>query len=320
MRALITSAAMPYVQMAEIADPEPNRDEAVVQVRAFSLNRSELVALPHFWDGHADGSTVSEPMGSVPGYEMAGVVVQRAADGTGPSEGTRVAGFPTRGSWAELVTCRTNLLGTLPESVTFEAAATLPVAGQTAYRALRRGGFLVGKRVLITGAAGGVGTFAVQLAKLSGAHVTGVASTAARRDAILNLGADSAWSAVSATGNRRFDLVLDAVGGAALGAAFARVVRGGTIVQYGEASLEPVTIPAGLYATMPGVKYEPFLLFPDLQSDLSGTANLQLLARLVGEGLLVPQIAEVLPWEDAATGIDNLAQRSYVGKLVLSVH
>ena len=71
---------------------------------------------------------------------------------------------------------------------------------------------------------------------------------------------------------------------------------------------------------MPGVKYEPFLLFPDLQSDLSGTANLQLLARLVGEGLLVPQIAEVLPWEDAATGIDNLAQRSYVGKLVLSVH
>ncbi len=320
MRALITTSAMPYVQMADIADPQPSRDEAVVQVRAFSLNRGELVSLPNFWDVRVDGSTMSEPMGSVPGYEMAGVVVQRAADGTGPSEGTRVAGFPTRGTWAELVTCRTSLLGTLPESVTFEAAATLPVAGQTAYRALRRGGFLVGKRVLITGAAGGVGTFAVQLAKLSGAHVTGVASTSGRRDAVLKLGADTAWSTISATGNRRFDLIMDAVGGPPLGAAFARVARGGTIVQYGEASLEPISIPAGLYATMPGVKYEPFLLYPDLQSDFSGTATLQLLARLVSEGLLVPQIAEVLPWEEAATGLEHFSQRNHVGKLVLTVH
>jgi NADPH2:quinone reductase len=319
MRALVTSPDKPYVRMAEVPEPTPDHDEAIVEVRAVSVNRGELVSLPNFWDVRVDGSTMSEPLGSVPGYEMSGVVTQAAADGSGPAVGDRVAGFPARGTWAQYASCHTTLLGRIPDQVTFEQAATLPVAGQTAYRALRRGGFLLGKRVLVTGAAGGVGTFAIQLAKLAGAHVTGITRSAERRAAILKLGADAAWSSLSPTGDREFDQIMEAVGGSSLGASFARVAQRGTIVQYGEASLEPITFPAGLYATMPGVRYEPFLLYPDLQGDFSGTATLELLADFVAAGQLRPIIADVLPWDEAATALDRLRERSYVGKIVLTV-
>lgn len=319
MRALVTSPDQPYVRMADVPEPTPDRDEAVIEVRAVSVNRGELVSLPNFWDVRVDGSTMSEPLGSVPGYEMAGVVTAAAADGSGPAVGDRVAGFPARGTWAQYACCHTTLLGRIPDDVTFEQAATLPVAGQTAYRSLRRGDFLLGKRVLITGAAGGVGTFAIQLAKLAGAHVTGIARSADRREQIRELGADTTWSSLSPQGDREFDLIMEAVGGESLGAAFARVAKRGTIVQYGEASLAPITFPAGLYATMPGVRYEPFLLYPDLQGDFSGTATLELLATFVACGQLRPVIADVLTWTDAATALDRLRERSYVGKIVLTV-
>ena len=319
MRALVTSPDKPFVEMAEVPEPAPDRDEAVVEVRAVSINRGELDSLPNFWDIRVDGSTMSERLGNVPGYEMAGIVTRAASDGSGPALGDRVAGFPARGAWAQYVACETSLLGRIPDEVSFEQASTLPVAGQTAYRGLRRGKFLLGKRVLVTGAAGGVGTFAVQLAKLAGAHVTGVARTFARREAVLELGADAVWSAVKPRGEREFDLIMEAVGGETLGASFARVSRRGTIVQYGEASQEAITFPAGLYATMPGVRYEPFLLYPDLQADFSGTSTLELLATFVAEGLLRPVIAEVLPWNDVEIALDRLRERSYVGKMVLTV-
>lgn len=213
----------------------------------------------------------------------------------------------------------TSLLGRLDDDVSDEQAATLPVAGQTASRALQRGGLLLGKRVLITGAAGGVGVFAIQLAKLTGAHVTGVARSKERREAIEALGADETLAELKPDGPRDYDLIMEAVGGATLGAAFSRVAKWGTIVQYGEASEDSVSFPAGIYGTMPGVRYEPLLLFPNLMSEMAGTKTLELLSGLVATGKLHPEIADIMDWTDTPAALERLASRAVVGKLVLRV-
>src|SRR5207302_8531503 len=104
----------------------------------------------------------AEP-GSRPGWDIAGVVAEAAADGSGPKRGTRVVGLVASGAWAERAAVGTQMLADLPDEVSYEAASTLPVAGLTARKAVEMS-VIDGHRVAITGAAGGVGRFAVQLA------------------------------------------------------------------------------------------------------------------------------------------------------------
>lgn len=179
MRALITSATPPHAELASVPDPAPRDNEALVEVHAISLNRGEVRQL------------AAKPPGTVTGWDLAGVVRTRAADGGGPAEGARVVGMVPSGAWAQLAAVRTTHLAVLPDEVSFEQAAALPVAGLTALRALEAGGFVLGKRVLVTGASGGVGRFGIQLARLAGAHVTAVAR---RTDGLRGLGADAVLS------------------------------------------------------------------------------------------------------------------------------
>jgi NADPH2:quinone reductase len=147
------------VELRELPEPQPARNEALVAVRAFSLNRGEL------------RSFVNNEEGWVPGQDVGGVVLQQAADGSGPAAGSRVVALLDEFGWAERAAVPSHRMAVLPDTVSFSQAATLPVAGLTALRTLRHGAPLLGKRVLITGAAGGVGNIAVQLAARSGARV-----------------------------------------------------------------------------------------------------------------------------------------------------
>ena len=134
MRALVASPSAPQgLELAETDDPVASAGETLVEVRAVSLNRGEARYLPR------------REAGTVHGWDVAGVVRRAAADGTGPGEGARVVGLVSEGAWAELAAVPAHQMAELPDNVSFEDAATLPVAGLTAVRALAVAGSLMGR-------------------------------------------------------------------------------------------------------------------------------------------------------------------------------
>ena len=163
IRAVVVDHAAPgrlAIKPVELRDPD--RDEVQVKVTAISLNRGET----------RRAVQQAEP-GWRPGWDFAGVVETAAADGSGPKAGTRVVGILPNGAWAERVNCRSHAVAALPDAVSDAQASTLPVAGLTALHALRQGGLLLGRKVLVDGASGGVGHLACQLAHAAGALVWG---------------------------------------------------------------------------------------------------------------------------------------------------
>jgi NADPH:quinone reductase len=154
----------------------------------------------------------------VTGWDAAGTVVRAAVDGIGPAVGTRVVGLVEGrgGTWAQIAAISTSALTAVPPHVSDVQAAALPTAGLTALRMLEVAGLVLGKRVLVTGATGGVGRLAVQLAHLAGARVTTLVRDSASADGPLRrLGADDVVERLDG----EFDVVLEGVGGATFASA-----------------------------------------------------------------------------------------------------
>lgn len=217
---------------SHVAEPTPKAHEALVETSAVSVNPTDLALL-----GAAQNGTVLE-------YELSGIVLQQAADGTGPPVGARVAGMVMGGAWAQRVTVPSAQLAVIPHGVDLRHAATAPIAAVSALRALRVGGPVLGRRVMVTGATGAVGSSAVQLGSIGGAaEITAVARSAECSARLQELGATRVVTHPSASGAHA-DIVIDTVGGDALPHAFARTAAGGTLVSVGRASGDGIVLPA----------------------------------------------------------------------------
>ena len=288
----------------EIPFPRPKHNQAIIKVTAISLNRGEI------------RTAFSKKDEWIPGWDLAGEVVKAAEDGSGPQLKERVVGFLPNGAWSRFAAVPTDALAALPDNVTDAQASTLPVAGLTALHTLTKGGLLVSKRVLITGATGGVGIFAVQLAALSGAHVTAMVRSEGDAEYLKALGADEVIT--GQLGNESYDLVLDSVGGDTIGELVKKIKPFGTLVSFGNSSEQPKASyeVAAMYRS--SVSLYGFILFNELKQE-PASVGLAKLAGLISRNKLKPLIELEAGWEDIKKVAQDLMDRKFKGKAVLSV-
>ena len=308
MRAILYDPGAPArLRLGEAPDPSPGPSEALVRVHTLSLNWGEVAYL----EGRAPGD--------VPGWDAAGVVVAPAADGSGPPAGTAVVTFGWGAGWAELRAVDTGDLATVPEGLTLADAAALPVAGVTALRALRALGGVVGRRVLVTGASGGVGRFAVQLGARAGAHVVAAVGSAARAAGLAELGAAEVVvgdDGLAGLATGPVHGAIDNVGGPMLATVFGLAADGGLVLSVGMASGQPTTIDfEHARVHNGGARIEAF----SVGRDGPFGADLAWLAGLAAAGGLDPQVGWRGPWERVSEAAEALVGRKVAGKAVLEV-
>jgi len=275
----------------------------VVATRHVSLNRGDL----------NDVRSGRLQAGAVLGSDLAGVVIRAATDGQGPTAGTRVVALAS-GAFAQRVAVDVDALAAVPDGVDLADAAALPVAGVAAMQALRAGLLdtrLKGARVLITGASGGVGRFAVQLASYGGAHVIAVTSDGGRAGELAALGADQVVNDLRQI-DKPVDLVLDSVGGSQLAAAWDLLAADGSVQCVGWSSGEPAVFAP--YAMVgPAKSLNSFLIAAPVASDLVT------LVRLVERADLRVHIGWRGRWSRLDQAIEVLAGRRISGKAVLDL-
>jgi NADPH:quinone reductase-like Zn-dependent oxidoreductase len=291
----------------EFPAPDPLPNQALVRVKAISLNRGEI------------RYSMAAPAGRRPGWDLAGIVERSAPDGSGPKPGTRVVGMLDLGSWAQLVAVPTYALAELPDNVSFAQAATLPVAGLTALHSLYKGGFLLEQPVLITGATGGTGDFACQLAKLAGSRVVATVRSKDREKFVRDNGADEVVIGDDPSPAAQFGpypLIIDSIAGPHFGKILAMLATRGTCVIFGAtAGAEPTINAAKFYQTGSTTLYG-FILFHELKTEPAGVGLSRLVA-LLSANKLKPHIDLEESWAKIADIAKKLMDRSFTGKAVL---
>lgn len=310
------------VELAEIAKPAPADDEVLVRVRASSVNRSDYYAL-------GGVAVLMRPM--IGGFlrpkderlggDFAGIAEAVGKDVTDVEPGDEVYGVRS-GALAEYVSVKT-AVARKPANLSFEDAAAVPVAALTALEGIRDHGRLKpGKRVLVNGGSGGVGTFAVQLAKALGAgHVTAVVSTRNVEQA-RELGADTVLDYRREDYTRRadrYDLILDVAGTHSWRENLRVLVPGGTLVLTGMPKGNRLTGPLGRLARLwltsrigRGRRLVFFVCKPN-------RPNLATLRELVEDGQVRPVVDRVYPLAEVADALEAMGEGHTQGKLVVRI-
>lgn len=285
--------------------PQPGEDEVLVRVHAAAITPTE-VSWPETWKTRAGAD---RPFPIILGHELAGVVVALGPNVTDLAVGQDVYGFndwDRQGAQAEYCLARPAQLAPKPQSLDFVQAAEVPISALTAWQSLFDHAHLAaGQRVLVHGATGGVGAFAVQLAHRTGAHVIATASTH-NLDFARELGADEAVDYTTTHFDevvREVDVVLDTVGGEALTRSWEVLKPGGILISI-------VAVPSQEEAAAHNMRAVFFIVEPDRQ-------QLTEVGRLIDAGQLRPLVAAVYPLDQAGEAYTRAQQGHMRGKIVL---
>ncbi len=312
IRAVVVDPAVEgRLVIKEVPAPSATQSDALVRVKAISLNL-----------GETRNALTEAPAGWRPGWDFAGVVEKAAADGSGPKAGARVVGMMFQGSWAELLAVPESFLAELPDSVSFEQAATLPVAGLTALYGLERNGSILERKVLITGASGGVGLFGCQIARDAGAHVVALVRRVEREKHAREAGAHEVVvgeDATPATKLGPYHTILESIGGNVVAQALTMLAPDGMCVSVGVSASHQSTVDVRALMRAGGVSWYGFYLGYEFKRE-SASRGLTRLARMVAEGRLKPPIDLEAPWEQIAQVATKLYRdRAIAGKAVLTL-
>ena len=292
------------LKLEEAPRPEPKENELLVRVIACGVNPADpLIVSGRF------AKEFGTRLPLIPGYDVAGVVEKVGAKITRFKVGDAVYGYALMGGgWAEYAVLADSEAAMKPKSLSFVEAAAVPLAALTAWQALVDAANLsAGQTILIHGGSGGVGGFAVQLAKARGARVIATASTA-NQDLLKQLGADVAVDYTSAKFEdvaKDVDAVLDPVGGETTSRSYDVLKRGGII-----ATLRSRPDPAELERR--GIRGAPMAVHPDAD-------DLAEISQLIDDGKIKPIVTQVLPLSDAATALAQAATRHTRGKMVIKI-
>lgn len=304
---------------AEVAVPTVGADEVLVRVHAAGVDRGTwhiVTGLPY--PLRLAGFGVRAPKNPVVGGDLAGVVAAVGRDVTRFRVGDEVYGTG-HGSFAEYARASASKLSAKPASLTFEQAAAVPVSAMTALQAVRdRGQVQPGQQVLVIGASGGVGSFAVQIAASYGAVVTGVAHTA-NLDLVRRLGAKHVLDyTVDALPHRRYDVILDIGGNTPVARLRKALTRTGTLVIVGGETkgrlLGGVQRQLGATLLSPFVRQHLGTFVCKENAD-----DLAVLAGLIDSDQVTPAVDRVLPLEAVPTALQLLVDGRLLGKLVIAV-
>ena len=323
MRAIVQDAygSSDVLRSAEIDRPEVAANEVLVEVVAAGMDRGtwhSMAGKPYLM--RIMGFGFRRPKNRVPGLDVAGTVVAVGSEVTRFKPGDEVFGM-SRGAFAEYASVREDKLARKPPNLSFEQAAVVPISGFAALQGLRDvGGVQPGQRVLVIGAAGGVGSFAVQLAKAFGAQVSGVARTS-QLELVRSLGADDVvdYTREDVTdGTRHWDLILDTAGHRSLSQLRRALTPKGTLVIVGSEGRGrwlggfDRSLRAPLLSRFVGQRLRMLASKP-------GQQDLQTLRELIEAGKLTPVIDRTYPLREAPEAVRRLAEGHPRGKLVITV-
>ena len=292
------------LKFEEVPRPEPKEDEVLVRVIASGVNPADPLTLS---GKYAREFGTHLPL--IPGYDIAGIVEKTGAKVTNLKAGDAVYGYPTfGGGWAEYVTVKQWEVAAKPKTLNFAEAAAVPMGALTAWQALVDTAQLqAGQTILVHGGSGGVGSFAVQIAKARGARVIATASTA-NQDLLKQLGADVAIDYTKTRFEdvaKDVDAVLDPVGKETLARSYGVVKKGGIVMSL-------VARPDPVELKKRGIRGAAISVHPDAE-------DLAEIARLIDSGKIKPVVTEVLPLSEAIAAQRQAETHHTRGKLVLRI-